>query len=57
MGQVRCLISESIVDKLARSHDGQAIAFGAAVKIDEIMGEAVIVSPASGSRPGPAKAG
>ena len=56
IGQVRCLISESIVDKLARSHDGQAIAFGAAVKIDEIMGEAVIVSPASGSRPSPAKA-
>jgi hypothetical protein len=57
IGQVRCLIGESIVDKIARSNDGQAIGFSAVVKIDEIMGEAVIVSPASGSQAGPAKAG
>jgi len=55
LGQVRCLMGESVVDKIARSRDGQAIGCNAVVKIDEIMGEAVLVSPASGSQAGPAK--
>ena len=57
IGQVRCLMGESVVDKIARSRDGQAIAFSAVVKIEEIMGEAVIVSPAGGSQADPLKAG
>jgi len=57
IGQVRCLMGESVVDKIARSRDGQAIAFSAVVKIEEIMGEAVIVSPAGGSQADPVKAG
>jgi hypothetical protein len=44
-GQVRCLIGESMVDKIARAVDGSAIPFGAKVVIDEVSGESVIVSP------------
>ena len=51
MGQIRCLVGETMVDKLARSRDGNAIAGNAAVKIEEILGESVIVSPAAGPQP------
>jgi hypothetical protein len=44
VGQVRCLIGESMVDKIAQSRDGHAIAFNSVVKIDELVGESVIVS-------------
>jgi hypothetical protein len=44
-GQVRCLIGESMVDKIARAGDGGAIPLGAKVIIDEVAGESVIVSP------------
>jgi hypothetical protein len=48
-GQVRCLVGESIIEKIARSKDGAAIPNNALVRIDEIVGESVIVSPASES--------
>ena len=49
IGQVRCLVGESIVDKIARSRDGTAIPLNSLVKIEEIVGESVVVSPASSS--------
>jgi hypothetical protein len=47
LGQVRCLIGESIVDKTAQSKDGKAIPLSSVVRIDDIVGESVIVSPLS----------
>jgi len=47
LGQVRCLVGESMVDKIARSKDGGAIPSNSVVKIEEIVGESVIVSPVS----------
>ncbi|MEK6324364.1 MAG: hypothetical protein AABN33_22220 [Acidobacteriota bacterium] len=45
VGQVRCLVGETMVDKIARSRNGNAIAHNSLVKIEEIVGESVIVSP------------
>jgi hypothetical protein len=45
VGQVRCLVGESMVDKIARSRNGNAIVLNSVVKIEEIAGESVIVSP------------
>lgn len=49
-GQVRCLVGESMVDKIARSQDGAEIPYNSQVLIEEIKGESVIVSrrPAHG---------
>jgi membrane protein implicated in regulation of membrane protease activity len=44
MGQVRCRIGEELVDKIAQSRDGNAIPENAAVKIDDVIGETVVVS-------------
>ena len=46
VGQIRCLIGESMVDKIAQTRDGSAITHNALVTIEEIVGEFVIVSPA-----------
>jgi membrane protein implicated in regulation of membrane protease activity len=43
VGQIRCQIGEELVDKIAQSRDGTAIPENASVKIDEILGETVIV--------------
>ncbi len=51
VGQVRCLVGEIMVDKIARSRAGSAIAYSSLVKIEEIVGESVIVSPATNSPP------
>ena len=45
VGQVRCLVGETMVDKIARSKNGNAIVLNSVVKIEEIVGESVIVSP------------
>ncbi|HEY6402691.1 MAG TPA: hypothetical protein VI479_14840 [Blastocatellia bacterium] len=45
LGQVRCLVGETMVEKIARSRDGDAIPTGVAVRIDEVAGETAIVSP------------
>ena len=45
VGQVRCLVGETMVDKIARSRSGNAIVLNSVVKIEEIVGESVIVSP------------
>jgi membrane protein implicated in regulation of membrane protease activity len=43
-GQVRCLFGESMIEKIARSRDGGPIPQHAAVLIEEVFGESVIVS-------------
>jgi len=43
VGQVRCQVGEELVDKIARSNDGAAIAENRAVVIEEVLGESVIV--------------
>jgi membrane protein implicated in regulation of membrane protease activity len=51
MGQVRCLVGESMVDKIAQSRDGSAISLNALVKIEEIVGESAIVRPMVSAQP------
>lgn len=43
LGQVRCKIGEQLVDKIARSRDGQPVPENSAVRIEEVLGETVIV--------------
>lgn len=43
VGQVRCRVGEELVDKIARSHDGEAVPENAVVKVEELLGEVVIV--------------
>ena len=50
VGQVRCLVGETMVDKIARSRSGNAIAHNSLVKIEDIVGESVIVSPVTNSQ-------
>ena len=44
LGQVRCRIGDELVDRIARSRSGEAIAENAPVRIEEVLGETVIVS-------------
>jgi membrane protein implicated in regulation of membrane protease activity len=44
VGQVRCRIGEELIDKIAQSRDGAAIPENAAVEIEQVLGESVIVS-------------
>ena len=43
VGQVRCRIGEELIDKVAQSRDGLAIAENTPVTIEEVLGETVIV--------------
>ena len=45
LGQVRCRIGEELVDKVARGAGGAAIGVSTPVKIEESLGEIVIVRP------------
>jgi len=45
VGQIRCQIGEELIDKMARSTDGSAIAENAIVKVEQVLGEIVIVRP------------
>ena len=45
VGQVRCQVGDEMVDKVARSADGAAIAPNSIVTIDQVLGEVVIVRP------------
>lgn len=47
LGQVSCRIGEERIEKLARSKDNQEIKAGSIVRVDEIAGDSVIVSPYS----------
>jgi membrane protein implicated in regulation of membrane protease activity len=44
LGQVRCRVGEELVDKIARSRTGEAIAENVSVRVEEVLGETVIVS-------------
>ncbi len=44
LGQVRCTIHGELVDKIARSRDGVAIAENSAVVVKEVLGETVVVA-------------
>lgn len=43
VGQVRCRIGESMLDKIARSKSGQPIKDNSVVVVEEILGDVVIV--------------
>lgn len=43
VGQVRVRLGEELVDKIARTRDGMAIADNISVQIDEVLGDTVIV--------------
>jgi membrane protein implicated in regulation of membrane protease activity len=45
LGQVSCRVGEERVEKLARSKDNIEIKAGAMVRVEEIAGDSVIVSP------------
>ncbi|MCI0486373.1 MAG: NfeD family protein [Blastocatellia bacterium] len=47
IGQIRCVVGESMVEKIARSRDETEIPYNSTVRIEEIAGESVIVSPCS----------
>jgi len=43
VGQVRCRVGEELIDKIARSDDGQPIAENMPVRVEQVLGEMVIV--------------
>ena len=43
VGQVRCRLGEELIDKIARSQDGEAIPENAVVRIEDVLGETVVV--------------
>ena len=48
VGQVRCRVGEELIDKIARSRDGEAIAENTAVQVEEALDETVIVRRSDG---------
>ena len=46
VGQVRCRIGEELIDKVAKSNDGQAILENEVVRVEQELGEVVIVKRA-----------
>jgi membrane protein implicated in regulation of membrane protease activity len=44
VGQIRCRIGEELVDKVAQSRDGSAIAEHATVRVETVLGETVVVT-------------
>jgi membrane protein implicated in regulation of membrane protease activity len=48
LGQVRCRLGEELLDKIARSQDGEAIAENEIVRIEQVLGETVIVRKQAG---------
>lgn len=47
LGQVSCRVGEERVEKLARARDNREIKAGATVRVDEVAGDSLIVSPYS----------
>lgn len=43
VGQIRCRVGEELIDKVARATDGSPIPENVVVKVDEVLGEVVIV--------------
>jgi hypothetical protein len=44
VGQIRCRVGEELVDKVAQSRDGAAIAEHASVRVETVLGETAIVT-------------
>lgn len=49
LGQVSCRIGEERIEKLARAKDNREIKVGSTVRVDEVAGDSLIVSPYSDS--------
>ena len=45
VGQVRCQLGEEMIDKIARTKDGQALSENTIVIVEQVLGEIVIVRP------------
>jgi len=45
VGQVRCQVGEELIDRIAKSHNGEAIPENTVVQVQEALGEMVIVKP------------
>ena len=43
VGQIRCRVGEELVDKIARTRDGGPVGENMSVKVEEVLGETVIV--------------
>ncbi len=43
LGQIRCTIADSVVEKIARSADGAEIPMNTLVKVEQIVGDTVLV--------------
>ncbi len=43
LGQVRCAVGESVIEKIARSKDGEAIPVNTPVRVEAIVGETCLV--------------
>jgi membrane protein implicated in regulation of membrane protease activity len=43
LGQVRCRLGEEMIDKIARTNDGQPLPENTPVLVEEVLGETVIV--------------
>ena len=43
VGQIRCRVGEELIDKIARTSDGIAVAENQSVQVEEVLGETVIV--------------
>ena len=48
-GRVRLVVGETAIDKLARTRDGAELPFNSLVRIEDVAGESVIVSPLADS--------
>ena len=44
MGQIRCRVGEELIDKVARTRQGEPVPENASVRVDEVLGETVIVT-------------
>ena len=51
LGQVSCRVGEERIEKLARSRDNLEIKAGAMVRVEEVAGDSVIVSPYTDDSP------
>jgi len=43
LGQIRCRVGEELIDKIARSKDGESIPENSTVLVEELLGETVVV--------------
>ena len=44
IGQIRCQVGEELIDKVARTRQGEPIPENVSVRVEEVLGETVIVT-------------